>query len=40
MSEMIDIYDGDRNPTGLTLPRKQKLKKDQYMLYPSLTLDF
>ena len=33
MSEMIDIYDENRNKTGLVLPRKTKLEKGQYMLY-------
>ncbi len=31
--EMIDIYDENRNKTGLLLPRKTKLEKGQYMLY-------
>ncbi len=33
MSEMIDIYDENRNKTGLVLPRKTKLEKGQFMLY-------
>lgn len=33
MAEMIDIYDENRNLTGLTLPRKTKLEKGQFMLY-------
>lgn len=33
MPEMIDIYDENRNLTGLTLPRKTKLSEGQYMLY-------
>jgi len=33
MAEMIDIYDENRNLTGLTLPRKTKLTEGQYMLY-------
>ena len=33
MSEYIDIYDISRKSTGLVLPRKTKLKKDQFMLY-------
>lgn len=33
MEELIDIYDENREYTGLTLPRKTKLLKGQYMLY-------
>lgn len=33
MSEMIDIYNENRELTGETLPRKSKLAKGQYMLY-------
>lgn len=33
MAEMIDIYDENRNKTGLTLPRKTKLTKGQFMIY-------
>lgn len=33
MPEMIDIYDENRNFTGLTLPRKTKLVKGQFMIY-------
>ena len=33
MSEMIDIYDENRNKTGLVLPRKSRLSNGQYMLY-------
>lgn len=33
MAEMIDIYDENRNFTGVTLPRKTRLEKGQYMLY-------
>ena len=33
MSELIDIYDENRNKTGLVLPRKTKLEKGQFMLY-------
>jgi len=33
MSEMIDIYDENRQKTGLVLPRKTKLTKGQFMLY-------
>lgn len=33
MAEEIDIYDMNRNATGLRLPRKAKLNPDQYMLY-------
>lgn len=32
-SEMIDIYNDNRELTGITLPRKTKLEKGQYMLY-------
>jgi 8-oxo-dGTP pyrophosphatase MutT (NUDIX family) len=31
--ELIDIYDENRNFTGIVLPRKTKLTKGQYMLY-------
>lgn len=31
--EMIDIYNDDREFTGLTLSRKEKLSNGQYMLY-------
>ena len=34
MEEMIDVYDHDRNRTGLTIPREGAfLKEGQYMLY-------
>ena len=34
MQEMIDVYDRDRNHTGLTIPREGAfLKEGQYMLY-------
>lgn len=33
INEMIDIYDDDRKFTGVTLPRKTRLEKGQYMLY-------
>lgn len=33
MSESIDIYNENREKTGLILPRKTKLNKGQYMLY-------
>lgn len=34
MQEMIDIYDRDRNHTGLTIPREGAfLEEGQYMLY-------
>ncbi len=34
MEELIDIYDRDRNFTGLTIPREgAHLKEGQYMLY-------
>lgn len=35
MSEMeyIDIYDAERNNTGVKVPRKTKLSENQYMLY-------
>ena len=34
MQEMIDIYDGNRNLTGLTIPREGAfLTEGQYMLY-------
>lgn len=33
MAELIDIYDENRNKTGLALPRKTKLVKGQFMLY-------
>ena len=34
MQEMIDIYDRDRNPTGVTIPREGAfLQEGQYMLY-------
>ena len=33
MEEMMDIYDDNKVKTGLTLPRKTKLEKGQYMLY-------
>ncbi len=34
MQEMIDIYDRDRNHTGITIPREDAfLKEGQYMLY-------
>lgn len=34
MEEYIDIYDADRNRTGLTIPREGAfLKEGQYMLY-------
>ena len=33
MAEEIDIYDMNRNATGLRLSRKAKLNPDQYMLY-------
>ncbi len=33
MAEMIDIYDENRNKTGIILPRKTKLAKGQFMLY-------
>ena len=34
MQEMIDVYDRDRNLTGLTIPREGAfLKEGQYMLY-------
>ena len=34
MQEMIDIYDRDRNRTGLTIPREgAHLEEGQYMLY-------
>lgn len=33
MAEMIDIYDENRNKTGLQLPRSAKLEKGQFMLY-------
>lgn len=33
MAEMIDIYDDNREFTGVTLPRKTKLTKGQFMLY-------
>lgn len=32
-AEMIDIYDDNRALTGVRLPRKQKLKKGEYMMY-------
>lgn len=33
MAEMIDIYDENRNKTGIVLPRKTKLSKGQFMIY-------
>ena len=34
MEEMIDVYDRDRNHTGLVIPREGAfLKENQYMLY-------
>ncbi len=33
MEELIDIYDENRAFTGMTIPRKTKLEKGQYMLY-------
>lgn len=33
MEEMMDIYDDNKVKTGLTLPRKTKLEKGQFMLY-------
>lgn len=33
ISEMIDIYNDDREFTGITLPRKTKLVAGQYMIY-------
>ena len=33
MPEMMDIYDADRNRTGLILPRSARLSDDQFMLY-------
>ncbi len=33
MTEMIDIYDKNRNKTDLQLPRKRGLAKNQFMLY-------
>lgn len=34
MQEMIDVYDRDRNHTGLVIPREGAfLKENQYMLY-------
>lgn len=33
VSEMIDIYDDNRELTGVTLPRKTKLSPGQYMMY-------
>ncbi len=33
MTEMIDVYDVNRNKTGEILPRKTKLEKGKYMLY-------
>jgi len=33
ISEMIDIYNDDREFTGMTLPRKSKLAPGQYMMY-------
>ena len=34
MEELIDIYDRDRNFTGLTVPREgARMGKGQYMLY-------
>ena len=34
MEELIDIYDRDRNFTGLTVPREgARMKEGQYMLY-------
>lgn len=34
MEELIDIYDRDRNYTGLTIPRNGAfLQEDQYMIY-------
>ena len=32
-SEMIDIYNDNRELTGVTLPRKSKLAPGQYMMY-------
>ena len=34
MEELIDIYDADRNPTGVTIPREGAfLKEGEFMLY-------
>jgi len=33
MEELIDIYDCDRNFTGLTVPRETRMAEGQYMLY-------
>ena len=33
MGEMIDIYNEKKEKTGLVLPRKEPLKKGQYMMY-------
>lgn len=33
ISEMIDIYNDDRELTGVTLPRKTRLTAGQYMMY-------
>lgn len=33
MEEMMDLYDENRNKLGVSVPRKTKLKKGQFMLY-------
>ena len=33
MAEMIDIYDENKQKTGVQLPRSSRLEKGQYMLY-------
>lgn len=39
MEELIDIYDENRQFTGVTVPRKTKLEKGRYMLYALALLE-